>query len=138
MSVISVTFYDDITGKVINNSTCSVGDLPKQTSYPMYPYIEGCFFGNEFYIDVERKTAMPKLEMPLTAIVSEIIADGQPQDIISGITLGTSMRWPDGYTEQADGEIVTFDVDLAGFYTFRFTAIAFLDKEITIEAIAAT
>ena len=138
MSVISVTFYDNITGKVINNSTCSVGDLPKQTSYPLYPYIEGCFFGNEFYIDVERETAMPKLEMPLTAIVSEIIADGQPQDIISGVPIGSSVKWPDGYIEQADNDTVTFGVDLPGTYTFRFTAVPYLDQEVVIEAIAAT
>jgi hypothetical protein len=36
-----------------------------------------------------------------------------------------------------DGEI-RFSVDLAGTYTFRFTAVPYLDQEITIEAIAAT
>jgi len=67
-----------------------------------------------------------------------ITANGVDEAIISGIPEGVQVRWPDGQTDiVTDGEI-RFSVDLAGTYTFRFTAVPYLDQEVVIEAIPAT
>jgi hypothetical protein len=68
----------------------------------------------------------------------EIVADGLDEATISGIPNGTGAEWPDGQTDiVTDGEI-RFSVDLPGTYTFRFTAVPYLDQEVVIEAIPAT
>lgn len=72
------------------------------------------------------------------AAPAPITADGQDEAIITGIPAGVSVTWPDGQTDEiTDGE-VRFSVDLPGTYTLRFTAVEYLDKEVTIEAVAAT
>ena len=138
MTPISVTFYKAQSGKIKSVYRGTEDSLALQSESGVYPYVLGDFSGNDFYVDVETETAKPRLEMPLTTIVSEIIADGQLQNIISGVPIGSTIKWPDGFIEQAEDDIVTFGVDLAGIYTFRFTAIPYLDQEVTIEAIAAT
>ena len=66
-----------------------------------------------------------------------ILANGTDEAIISNIPAGVQVEWPDGQTDiVTDGEI-RFSVDLPGTYTFRFTAVSYLNKEITIEAISA-
>ena len=67
-----------------------------------------------------------------------IIANGTDEAIISNIPAGVQVQWPDGQTDIVTGGEISFSVDLPGTYTFRFTAVPYLDKEITIEAIAAT
>jgi hypothetical protein len=80
----------------------------------------------------------PKQQMPLVIDTSQIDADGIDEATITGIPSGITVEWPDGQSDTVtDGEI-RFSVDLAGTYTFRFTAVPYLDQEITIEAIAAT
>jgi len=81
---------------------------------------------------------MNRQPMSLIVTSTSLIADGTDESIISDIPEGVQVEWPDGQTDiVTDGEI-RFSVDLAGTYTFRFTAVPYLDKEITIEAIAAT
>jgi len=82
--------------------------------------------------------AQEKQLMPLITTNTSIIANGTDEAIISGIPAGVQVQWPDGQTDiVADGEI-GFSVDLPGTYTFRFTAVPYLDQEVVIEAIAAT
>jgi len=82
--------------------------------------------------------AQPKQTMPLITTNTPLIANGTDEAIISGIPAGVQVQWPDGQTDiVTDGEI-SFSVDLAGFYTFRFTAVPYLDQEVVIEAIPAT
>ena len=79
-----------------------------------------------------------KAAFSLTINKTEITADGIDEAIISGIPEGVQVEWPDGQTDIVTGGEIRFSVDLAGTYTFRFTAVPYLDQEIAIEAIAAT
>ena len=80
----------------------------------------------------------PKQPMSLITTNTPLTADGIDEVIISGIPTGVQVRWPDGQVDiVTDGEI-GFSVDLPGTYAFKFTAVAYLDKEITVETIAAT
>ena len=80
----------------------------------------------------------PKQPMSLITTNTPLIADGTDEVIISGIPSDVQVEWPDGQVDTVtDGEI-RFSVDFPGTYTFQFTAVPYLDKEITIEAIAAT
>ena len=80
----------------------------------------------------------PKQPISLITTNTPLIADGTDEVIISGIPPGVQVEWPDGQTDIVTGGEIRFSVDLAGTYTFQFTAVPYLDKEITIEAIAAT
>jgi hypothetical protein len=80
----------------------------------------------------------PKQPMPLIITNTPLLANGTDEAVISGIPEGAQVEWPDGQTDIVTGGEIRFSVDLAGTYTFRFTAVPYLDKEITIEAIAAT
>ena len=91
---------------------------------------------SEYYID--DGVIVARLPMPLITTNTPLIADGIDEVIISGIPSGVQVEWPDGQTDIVTGGEISFSVDLPGTYTFRFTAVLYLDKEITIEAIAAT
>jgi len=78
------------------------------------------------------------VEMSLITTNTPLIADGIDEVIISGIPSDVQVEWPDGQTDIVTGGEIRFSVDLPGTYTFQFTAIPYLDKEVTIEAIAAT
>ena len=78
-----------------------------------------------------------KAAFSLTINKTEITADGIDEAIISGIPEGVQVEWPDGQTDIVTGGEIRFSVDLAGTYTFRFTAVPYLDQEVTIEALAA-
>jgi len=83
-------------------------------------------------------TVQPKAAFPFVVSAGQITANGTDEAIISGIPEGVQVRWPDGQTDiVADGEI-RFSVDLTGTYTFQFSAVPYLDQEVTIEALAAT
>ena len=77
-------------------------------------------------------------EMSLITTNTPLLANGTDEAVISGIPEGAQVEWPDGQTDIVTGGEIRFSVDLPGTYTFQFTAIPYLDKEITIEAIAAT
>jgi len=69
---------------------------------------------------------------------TQIIADGIDECVIGNIPAGTAVQWPDGQTDEVtDGE-VRFSVDLAGTYKLKFSAISYLDQEVTLEAVPAT
>jgi len=90
------------------------------------------------YVDITTQVVMAKQSMVLITTNTPLTASGTDEVIISGIPAGVQVQWPDGQTNiVTDGEI-RFSVDLAGTYAFRFTAVPYLDQEITIEAIAAT
>ena len=92
------------------------------------------------YVDMATLTVQAKINFVFTTSPSNflIIANGNDEAIVSDIPSNTQVEWPDGQTDiVTDGEI-RFSVDLAGTYAFRFTAVQYLDKEITVEAIAAT
>lgn len=79
----------------------------------------------------------PKAPMPLQMTSPQIAADGLDECLIGNIPPGTMVTWPDGQVDTVtDGE-VRFSVDLPGTYTLRFSAIPYLDKEVTLEAVAA-
>jgi hypothetical protein len=78
-----------------------------------------------------------KAAFSLTINKTEITANGTDEAVISGIPEGVQVEWPDGQTDIVTGGEIRFSVDLPGTYTFQFTAIPYLDKEVTIEAIAA-
>jgi hypothetical protein len=78
---------------------------------------------------------VPKQPFSLQATNPQITADGVDECVIGNVPTGTSVEWPDGQTDEVtDGE-VRFSVDLAGTYTLRFSAIPYLDQEVTIEAV---
>ena len=79
----------------------------------------------------------PKQPISLITTNTPLIADGTDEVIISGIPPGVQVEWPDGQTDIVTGGEIRFSVDLAGTYTFRFTAVPYLDQEVTIEALAA-
>ena len=78
-----------------------------------------------------------RLPMSLITTNTPLIADGADEVIISGIPSGVQVEWPDGQTDIVTDDEIRFSVDLTGFYTFRFTDIPYLDKEVVIEAIPA-
>jgi len=80
----------------------------------------------------------PKQPISLITTNTPLTADGIDEVIISGIPSGVQVEWPDGQTDIVMDDEISFSVDLPGTYTFRFTAVPYLDKEITVEAIAAT
>ena len=88
------------------------------------------------YVDNGQLKDRQGFELLLSA--AQIVANGTDEAIISNLPAGVQVEWPDGQTDiVTDGEI-RFSVDLAGTYTFRFTAVPYLDQEVTIEAVAAT
>ena len=88
------------------------------------------------YVDNGQLKDRQGFELLLSA--AQIVANGTDEAIISGIPAGVQVEWPDGQTDIVTDGDIRFSVDLAGTYTFRFTAVPYLDKEITVEAIAAT
>ena len=66
-----------------------------------------------------------------------ILANGTDEATISNIPAGVQVEWPDGQTDIVNDGEIRFSVDLPGTYTFRFTAVPYLDQEVVIEAIAA-
>lgn len=88
---------------------------------------------SEFY--VIDGAAQPKQPFTLQMTNPQITADGIDECLIGNIPAGTTVQWPDGQADEVtDGE-VRFSVDLAGTYTLRFSAIPYLDQEVTIEAV---
>lgn len=81
--------------------------------------------------------AVEKQPFPFTVNATQITADGIDTATIAGVPTGTLVEWPDGQIDEVtDGE-VAMAVDLPGTYTLKFSAIPYLDQEVTIEAVAA-
>ena len=100
------------------------------------PSIPELFDVSNFYVADDALTK--KQSIPLITTNTPLIANGTNETIISGIPAGVQVEWPDGQTDIVTGGEIGFSVDLPGTYTFQFTAVPYLDQEITIEAIAAT
>ena len=100
------------------------------------PFTPESFDVSDFYIELGSLTK--KQSMVLIITNTPLTADGTDEAIISGIPAGVQVEWPDGQTDIVTGGEIRFSVDLAGTYTFRFTAVPYLDQEVVIEAIAAT
>jgi hypothetical protein len=79
-----------------------------------------------------------KEPLSLSINKTQIIADGADTATVSNIPTGTKVTWPDGLVEDVTDGLVEFAVDLAGLYTFKFTAVPYLDQEVTIEAVPTT
>lgn len=80
---------------------------------------------------------LQRSELSLTVSATQVTANGTDTVTISGIPAGVEVNWPDGVVTSGDATI-EFDTDLAGPHRFRFTAVEYLEKEVTIEAVAAT
>ena len=130
--------YDSANGRVFLEGIGHIGSVdPLVFGATMVAmYYEGSLSHADVY--VESGAVTQRQLMPLATTNTSIIANGTDEAIISGIPAGVQVEWPDGQIDiVTDGEI-GFSVDLPGTYTFRFTAVPYLDKEVTIEAIAAT
>jgi len=93
--------------------------------------------GRSDNLHVSNGEVLDCVEMPLIATNTPLLANGTDEAVISGIPEGVQVEWPDGQTDIVTGGEIRFSVDLAGTYTFRFTAVPYLDQEVTIEALAA-
>ena len=92
---------------------------------------------NTVYIELGTYVIKDKTTFLFIIETVQIVSDGIDEATISNIPEGVQVEWPDGQTDiVTDGEI-RFSVDLPGTYTFRFTAVPYLDREVVIEAIAA-
>ena len=87
---------------------------------------------------VESGVVTQRQLMPLIITNTPLLANGTDEAVISGIPEGAQVEWPDGQIDIVTGGEIRFSVDLAGTYTFQFTAVPYLDQEVTIEAVAAT
>ena len=130
--------YNTLNGRIIMEG---LGPLDS-----VDPLVFGDFMAIMAYSDslsfdllyVEDDVVKEKTEFQMSVSANQILSNGTDESIISNLPAGVQVEWPDGQTDTVtDGEI-SFSVDLPGTYTFKFTAVPYLDKEITVEAIAAT
>lgn len=127
----------DSRGLITGIVSCpkSMGKLQGTTERPAIEVPETVTDSNSYIAAGE---VLPKQPLNLQILSIRIIANGTDECVISNVPAGTTVEWPDGQTDEVtDGE-VRFSVDLAGTYTLRFSAIPYLDEEVTIEAVAAT
>jgi len=134
----SMADYETHTGKIqrvmMGPSEDWMGDLAANMSRLVLTNHEVI---NEALHYVSAESLQIRGPMLLTTTDISLIANGTDETIISNIPAGVQVEWPDGQTDiVTDGEI-RFSVDLPGTYTFRFTAVPYLDQEVVIEAIAA-
>jgi len=130
--------YNSINGKVFLEGVGPISTVdPLVFGLTMVAmYYDGPLSQADIY--VESGVVTRRQPMSLITTNTPLIADGTDEVIISGISSGVQVEWPDGQVDTVtDGEVY-FAVDLPGTYTFKFTAIPYLDQEVTIEAIAAT
>ena len=126
-----------LDGTIRNIMYCDeVGPTYEEDTGFMTVEIEGNVSLETHYVN--NGTVAEKQLFTLALTTSSIIANSTDEAVISGIPEGAQVEWPDGQTDIVTGGEIRFSVDLPGTYTFQFTAIPYLDKEITIEAIAAT
>ena len=130
--------YNSVNGKVYLEGIGHIDTVDPLVFGPtmVAMYYDGPLSQADIY--VESGSVIQRQPMSLITTNTPLIADGIDEVIISGIPSGVQVEWPDGQTDIVTGGEISFSVDLPGTYTFRFTAVPYLDKEITIEAIAAT
>ena len=125
-------------GSIACTFTGTLGQAAMQAEHDEYPFLYADTPATSDTHWVVSGSLTAKQPMPFITTNAPLIANGTAEVIISGIPAGVQVQWPDGQTDiVTDGEI-RFSVDLAGTYAFRFTAVQYLDKEITVEAIPAT
>lgn len=78
-----------------------------------------------------------KQPFPLTVNKAQIIADAVDTATISGVPAGTTVTWHDGQVDEVTDGVVELATDLPDTYTLKFSAVAYLDQEVTLEAVAA-
>ena len=130
--------YNSVNGKVYLEGIGHIDTVDPLVFGPtmVAMYYDGPLIQADIY--VESGSVIQRQPMSLITTNTPLIADGIDEVIISGIPSDVQVEWPDGQVDTVtDGEI-RFSVDFPGTYTFQFTAIPYLDKEITIETIAAT
>ena len=130
--------YNSINGKVFLEGVGPISTVdPLVFGLTMVAmYYDGPLSQADIY--VESGVVTRRQPMSLITTNTPLIADGTDEVIISGISSGVQVEWPDGQVDTVtDGEVY-FAVDLPGTYTFKFTAVPYLDQEVTIEAIPAT
>lgn len=67
----------------------------------------------------------------------QIVADGADTATIASVPAGTTVTWHDGQVDEITDGQAQIATDLPGTYTLKFSAIPYLDQEVTIEAVAA-
>jgi len=130
--------YNEDTGAIIRIVDAPADHITLQVQEGEAYVVSATATDEGHYFNTELTEIHSKMDLPIITTNTPLIADGADEVIISGIPSGVQVQWPDGQTDiVTDGEI-RFSVDLPGTYTFQFTAIPYLDKEVTIEAVAAT
>ena len=129
--------YEPATGRVYVKGNGELRSVDPQNFSPTAEVVT-YVGGRSDNLHVSNGEVLDCVEMPLIATNTPLLANGTDEAVISGIPEGAQVEWPDGQTDIVTGGEIRFSVDLPGTYTFQFTAIPYLDKEITIEAIAAT
>ena len=125
-----------LDGTIRNIMYCDeVGPTYEEDTGFMTVEIEGNVNLETHYVN--NGTVAEKELFNLVLATSSIIANGTDETIIFGIPAGVQVEWPDGQTDMVNDGEIRFSVDLPGTYTFRFTAVPYLDQEVVIEAIAA-
>ena len=129
--------YEPDTGRVYVKGNGELRSVDPQNFSPTAEVVT-YVGGRSDNLHVSNGEVLDCVEMPLIATNTPLLANGTDEAVISGIPEGVQVEWPDGQTDIVTGGEIRFSVDLAGTYTFRFTAVPYLDQEVTIEALAAT
>ena len=128
--------YEPDTGRVYVKGNGELRSVDPQNFSPTAEVVT-YVGGRSDNLHVSNGEVLDCVEMSLITTNTPLIADGTDEAVISGIPEGVQVEWPDGQTDIVTGGEIRFSVDLAGTYTFRFTAVPYLDQEVTIEALAA-
>jgi len=128
--------YEPATGRVYVKGNGELRSVDPQNFSPTAEVVT-YVGGRSDNLHVSNGEVLDCVEMPLIATNTPLLANGTDEAVISGIPEGVQVEWPDGQTDIVTGGEIRFSVDLAGTYTFRFTAVPYLDQEVTIEALAA-
>ena len=129
--------YEPDTGRVYVKGNGELRSVDPQNFSPTAEVVT-YVGGRSDNLHVSNGEVLDCVEMPLIATNTPLLANGTDEAVISGIPEGAQVEWPDGQTDIVTGGEIRFSVDLAGTYTFQFTAVPYLDQEVVIEAFAET
>ena len=129
--------YEPDTGRVYVKGNGELRSVDPQNFSPTAEVVT-YVGGRSDNLHVSNGEVLDCVEMPLIATNTPLLANGTDEAVISGIPEGVQVEWPDGQTDIVTGGEIRFSVDLAGTYTFQFTAVPYLDQEVVIEAFAET
>lgn len=132
--------YDIATGAIGQVGSVGQASLEISDFGPGNAWLErdGLVDGATHYVDLATIQITDKQPLDLTVDKISITADGADTSTISGIPEATTIIWPDRQANIINDGLVEFSVDLPGTYTLKFSAIPYLDQEVTIEAVSAT